>query len=344
MEMENECRNIGEHIKNEILLQMKHHLDNSTLLILKQVLNQTLSNVEIVETKMLPATTDDVNYKIIELFNLNKAPKLSKKTVKYYLDTIDSLICFTNKSLLKINSMDIEMFLDKIKQTNDAVSVNNHRRNISAFYTWMRKSHMILENPCEAIEPFKEIHKPIDHMLPEEFEQLKSGCKYKRDRAMIEFMRCTAMRVGEIVNVKISDINWKDGKIQIYGCKNRTYRPVCLDSVAIKYITEYIFSRGLGLNSNEFLFTSLKKGNEPLSIGGIRCAIVSISNRSKINRRVYPHLFRKTTASNIVKRGGSVHDAGEYLGHKDRSTAGQHYAFVSEEHTIEIFNKFVAIV
>ena len=99
MEMENECRNIGEHIKNEILLQMKHHLDNSTLLISKQVLNQTLSNVEIIETKMLPATTDDVNYKIIELFNLNKAPKLSKKTVKYYLDTINRLVCFTNKSL-----------------------------------------------------------------------------------------------------------------------------------------------------------------------------------------------------------------------------------------------------
>lgn len=115
-------------------------------------------------------------------------------------------------------------------------------------------------------------------------------------------------------------------------------------SVAIKYITDYIFSRNLGLNSSEYLFTSIKSKHEPLTIGGIRCAIVSISNRSKINRRVYPHLFRKTTASNIVKRGGSVHDAGEYLGHKDRSTAGQHYAFVSEEHTIEIFNKYVAMI
>lgn len=342
--MNENTENVREEIRNEIILEMRHHLDETTMSILKQVLNKTLSNVEIVRTQMLPATTDDVNLKILELFNMNKAPKLSKKTVNYYLDTINKLICFTNKSLLKINSMDIEMFLDAVSRTNDAISVNNHRRNISAFYTWMRKSHMILENPCESIEPFKEIHKPIDHMLPEEFEQLKSGCKYKRDRAMIEFMRCTAMRVGEIVNVKISDINWKDGKIQIYGCKNRTYRPVCLDSVAIKYITEYIFSRNLGLNSNEFLFTSLKKGNESLSIGGIRCAIVSISNRSKINRRVYPHLFRKTTASNIVKRGGSVHDAGEYLGHKDRSTAGQHYAFVNEEHTIEIFNKYVAMI
>ena len=81
-----------------------------------------------------------------------------------------------------------------------------------------------------------------------------------------------------------------------------------------------------------------------MTIAGIRSSIKTISNRSKVNRRVYPHLFRKTTASNIVKRGGSIHDAGEYLGHKDRSTAGQHYAYISEDHTVEIFNKFVATV
>ena len=180
-------------------------------------------------------------------------------------------------------------------------------------------------------------------MLPEEFDQLKSGCKYKRDRAMIEFLRCTAMRVGEVVNVKISDINWRDGKIQIYGNKNRTYRPVCLDSVAIKYITDYIFSRGLNLNSNEYLFTSIR-GNVPLQIGGIRCAVIAIAKRANVDRRIYPHLFRKTTASNIVKRGGSIHDAGEYLGHKDRSTTGRYYTYLSEDHTIEIFNKYVASV
>lgn len=342
--MNNEYENLREEIKNEIILEMRHHINSEQMNILKQVLNKTFANIEVSQIKMLLSTNDDINYKIIELFNLNKAPKLSKKTVKYYLDTINKLICYTNKSLIKINSTDIEMFLNSIIHTNDTVSVNNHRRNISAFYTWMRKSHMILENPCEAIEPYKEIHKPIDHLLPEEFEQLKSGCKHTRDRAMIEFMRCTAMRVGEIINVKISDINWKDGRIQIYGCKNRTYRPVCLDSVAIKYISEYIFSRGLMLNSNEYLFTSVKNNQEPLTIGGIRCAIIAIRNRAKVHRRVYPHLFRKTTASNIVKRGGSVHDAGEYLGHKDRSTAGQYYAYISEDHTIDIFNKYVAMV
>lgn len=341
--MGNEYESVRDEIKNEVILEMRNHIDSTAMTILGQVLNKVLSNVEIVKTKMLPSTTEDVNSKIIELFNMTKAPKLSNRTVSYYMDTINKLLCFSNKSLLKMNHMDIEMFLDNIAKTNDAVSVNNHRRNLSAFYTWMRKSHIILENPCESIEPFKEITKPIDHMLPEEFEQLKSGCKHKRDRAMIEFLRCTAMRVGEVVNVKISDINWRDGKIQIYGNKNRTYRPVCLDSVAIKYITDYIFSRGLNLNSNEYLFTSIR-GNVPLQIGGIRCAVIAIAKRANVDRRIYPHLFRKTTASNIVKRGGSMHDAGEYLGHKDRSTAGKHYAFISEEHTIDIFNKYVAAI
>lgn len=132
---ENENRDLREEIRNEIILEMRHHLDETTLSILKQVIANSLSNVEIVRTQMLPDTTDDVNQKILELFYLHKAPKLSKKTVNYYIESITKLICFTNKSLLKINTMDIEMFLDTIARTNDAISVNNHRRNVSAFFT-----------------------------------------------------------------------------------------------------------------------------------------------------------------------------------------------------------------
>lgn len=335
---------INEELKNEILLKMKNHLDDTTLLILSQVLNSAFSDVQMLRTKMLPSTVDDVNNRIIDIFNMNKAPKLSKQTAKYYLDTIDRLICFTNKSLLKINNMDIETFLNSLKPNNDAVSINNIRRNISAFYTWMRKSKMILENPCENVEPYKEIHKPIDHMQPEEYEQLKKGCKHERDRALIEFLRCTAMRVGEVTDVKISDVNWREGKILIYGNKTRSYRTVYLDSVAATYLQEYIFSRGLPLNSNAYLFTSLKNDNEHLKNTGIRSSVKNIAKRANLDRKIYPHLFRKTTASNIVKRGGTIHDAGEYLGHKERTTTGQYYVYIGEEHTVDIFNKFVAAI
>lgn len=336
-------RDIKEQVKVNIMIEMRNHLNQTELNILNNVLSKTLSGVEIVEVSNLPSTADNVNDEILRMFDWKKRPKLSQKTADYYVDTIKKLIDYTHKSLLKMTTMDIEMYLESLQNNNSAVSINNNRRNISAFFTWMRKSHMILENPCEPIEYYKEIHKTIDHMLPEEFEQLKQGCKNKRDRAMIEFMRSTAMRVGEIVNIKISDVDFRTGKVKVYGEKNRTYRTVCLDSVALKYIQEYLFSRSTDLADSEYLFISLIN-NCSLTTGGVRLAINRIKEHANIKRKIYPHLFRKTTASNVIKRGGTIHDVGEYLGHKDRSTAGRYYAYISEEHIVNIFNKYVALV
>ena len=335
--------NTSENFINEIIMSMSVHLEPAALSILKEILIKQLSHYSLSITETLPATADDSNEYIIKLFLSTKASKLSVKTVAYYLDTIKRLLNIIHKPLTEITSIDISYFLNTVKRDNTAVSLNNLRRNISAFFTWMRKSHFIIENPCEAIEPYKQIEKPIDHLEATEYEQLKSGCKTKRDRALIEFLRSTAMRVGEIKSVKVSDINWSTGLITIYGTKSHTYRPVCLDSIALKYLAEYTTDRKLSISSNAPVFSQVYS-YAPLSDGGIRECLQHIKVRSGLDRRVYPHLFRKTTATNIVLRGGSIHDAGEYLGHKDNSTAGKHYSYISNEHTIDIFKKYVATI
>lgn len=335
--------NTSETFINEIIMSMSVHLEPADLSILKEILIKQLSHYSLTITETLPATADDSNESIIKLFLSTKASKLSTKTVAYYLDTIKRLLNVIHKPLTEVTSIDISYFLNTVKRDNTAVSLNNLRRNISAFFTWMRKSHFIIENPCEAIEPYKQIEKPIDHLEATEYEQLKSGCKTRRDRAVIEFLRSTAMRVGEIPFVRISDINWSTGLISIYGEKNCTYRPVCLDSIAIKYLSEYITERNLSLSSNAPIFTQTRS-YKPLGDGGIRDTLNSIKARSGLARRVYPHLFRKTTATNIVRRGGSIHDAGEYLGHKDNSTAGKHYSYIGTEHTVDIFRRYVATI
>lgn len=335
--------NASEILMNKILVSMGSHLDTQSLSILKEVLVKNLSLYAISECETLPATADDSNEYIIKLFLSTKATKLSSRTVAYYLDTIKKLITVIRKPLTEINSIDIGYFLNTLRHGNTTVSLNNLRRNISAFYTWMRKSHIIVENPCEAIEPYKQIEKPIDHLEPTEYEQLKSGCRSSRDRALIEFLRSTAMRVGEIGAVRISDIDWNTGLITIYGEKSHAYRPVFLDSIALKYLSEYISERGLSMSCDAPLFSS-RRSDKPLSSESIRECLKNIRSRSGLNRRVYPHLFRKTTATNIVRRGGSVHDAGEYLGHKDKTTAGRHYSYISVEHTLDIFKRYVATI
>ena len=159
-------------------------------------------------------------------------------------------------------------------------------------------------DPVEGTEKFTEAVKPIDHMEAEEMEQLKAGCRTKRDRALIEWLRCTAMRKGEIPDVTINQIDWQKGRVMIYGSKGKAYRIVCLDSVAMKYLKEYIAERGLDLRSNQPLFTHCRgDAQKALSKSGIYSEIKRIAAASGLDRRVYPHLFRKTTATNIIRRG-----------------------------------------
>lgn len=334
-----------ETVKNDILLQMQAHVSSQVLSILGDILTRVLSGVEVVQLETLPATTDDGNAYIWELFMLKKAPKLSARTVARYKDVLRHFIGYCHKPLVNVVSMDVELYLASIRCSNTDVSLDGQRRCLSAFFTWMRKAHLIMDNPCDAIEPYKIVEKPIDHMEPEEMEQLKTGCRTKRDRAMIEFLRSTAVRVGEAEQIRVCDIDWRTGEVTTYGEKGRRYRTTCLDSVAIKYLSDYVESRHIAFNSNEPLFTRCR-GNthKGLTRESIRGAVETIKVRAGMERRVYPHLFRKTTATNVIRRGGSVHDAGEYLGHKERSTAGRYYTYVGKEHTVEIFKKYVAIV
>lgn len=174
-------------------------------------------------------------------------------------------------------------------------------------------------------------------------EVLKSGCKDTRDRALLEFMRCTAVRVGELISIDINHIDFNSGKVIVYGHKTKTYRTVMLDKIALGYVRKYIVERNASLWDEAPLFTS-KRGGERLTEDGIRNMLNEIAKASGIGRRIYPHLFRKSCATAIIRRGGTVGDAGDYLGHSENTVTGKHYTYKDDTHVENIFNKYVACV
>lgn len=335
-----------EQLKNDILIAMRIHLTNQTMSLLSDVITQALFGVDVVQEQTQVATVDNTNEYIINLFRARKAPKLSDRTVDQYIRSINALLALINKPLTMIQETDIEYFLLRYKEKgNSNTTVNNCKRFLSAFFTWMRRSKIVTENPCENLENYKEIAKPIEHLSPEQWEQFKTGCRHVRDRALIEFLRCTAMRDGEVPAVKISDIDWREGKITIYGQKSGKYRTVCIDSVAITYLDRYLAWRGVSRGSREPLFTSNRNDmRRALDRATIYSAIKGIARRAGMEVNVYPHLIRKTTATNIVRRGGSVAEAGEYLGHAERSTAEKYYIYKDPERIVSIFRQRVAAI
>lgn len=337
---------IKEEIRNNILVTMKNHIDTNAIAVLGTVIAEQFANVDIVELETLPATVGATDQYIFDLFAIKKGQKLAKETCLGYQRTIKELMRYTNKSLTQISEMDVEIYLyKKQKEGNTTTSLNNKRRKISAFYTWMRKAGLITVNPIENIEQYKETKKEVEHLTATEMDRLKGGCISKRDRAVLEWLRCTAMRGGEVVIVNIDQVNWIDGTVTIYGSKGNAYRTVCLDAVAIYHIQKYLEERGEQVGSKNPLFTR-SRGDQTIHLKRQSiCEIVKkIAKRAGVDKNVYTHLFRKTAATNIVLRGGSEADAGEYLGHKPANVTGRHYIYKSNSHIIAIFNKFVAAV
>jgi len=349
-----------DFVRNEILLGMHPHVSPVTSDILDKVIVKVLFNVDIVDKETGLSTRENTNEYIIERFNIRKAPKLSQRSVVAYLGTIDRLIRFMNKSLIDIKDMEIDYYLDRYAKEgnkgkgNKAVTVNNELRNISAFYDWMRKSRIVSENPCDNVDKYTEIEMPIDHLEDWEVEALRDACKIKvenkvthieeyieclRDRALIEFLRSTAVRVGECVSVNWQDIDFHTGSILVYGEKGKAYRTVCLDEMARWHVKKYIDSR---TDTNPALFVGARGNKERLQTSGVRAALKVIKIRSGLKRRVYPHLFRKTTASNMAKKGCPGELIALYLGHKNANVTNKHYAHRSPEMVKNAFFQYGA--
>ena len=197
-----------EAFRNEILLKMKYQLDKNELAMLEEALSESLYQVEIVDAVTLPATVTDSNDYILGLYELKRSLVLKESTMKGYMGAARDLIRYVNKPLVTMDREDIEYYLRcKKKEGNTGTSLNNKRRKILALFRWMKKQHFIAYNPVEEVEQFKEIQRPVEHLLAEEMEQLKEGCTDRRGRAMLEFMRSTACRKGEIPYIKINDVN-----------------------------------------------------------------------------------------------------------------------------------------
>ncbi len=347
------AQTMKEILRDSILTQMQPHISGEEMDMLNQAIAKALFNVDVVEMETLPATQDTTNEYILKLYGVKKIPKLSVQTANYYLLTIKRFIAFAGKSLLNITDMDVDVYLNAYagKGVCEA-TVNNERRNLSAFFTWMRQSHLITENPVENVEKLSEIEKPIDYLQDWEMEALRDACKVRgnnqeeyreclRDRALLEFLRSTAVRVGECVTLNQTDVDWQKGEVLVFGHKTKAYRRACLDDVAKYHLKKYIDSRA---DSNEALFVALKGKHGRLHKAGVEYILREIAKRSTLTRRVYPHLLRKTTATNMVSKGCPRELAAFYLGHKNGNTKtlNKHYAATDPAQIIRAFRQYGA--
>lgn len=322
------------NMSQQILVAMSMYIGQEALSILQNVIEDQFVRVNMEEITTLPAeiqrSTDEQNEYVVKLFLLKKK-ELREGTKTAYLNAVKRLLTLVDKPLTEVEDIDVSYYLRWYETHNESdggdrnkpVTVNNERRFLSAFFGWMRREKLIANNPVDGTMPKKVMRNPIDYFKPEEMERLREGCKTLRDRAIIEVLRSTGVRIGELVPANINDIDWRTGDMDIVGEKGSGFGVVYLDEQARYHLSKYLDTR---TDKNRALFVAHRKPRGRLSAAGIRSMMHEIRERMEMKYRVYPHKLRKTLGMDLKNKGVDIGVIQEVLRHKDPATTAQYYA------------------
>ncbi|HAB66294.1 MAG TPA: integrase [Firmicutes bacterium] len=324
----------------ELIYKTKDFLDNNQRIKLEEILTNLFSKYTVTkindESEILQVLKD--NEQILNQFlSAKEIEGCSGRTLKYYKDNINKMLNSINKPINEIATEDLRKYLSDYKKNDDisTVTIDNIRRVMSSFFTWLENEDYIVKSPVRRIHKVKVAKKVKETLTDENLEKLRDTCSNIRDLAMLELLISTGMRVGELTRLNISDLNLQDRSCVVLG-KGNSEREVYFNAKSKMYIEKYLETR---TDSNEALFVSLIKPYNRLKISGIEIRIRQLGKEANISK-VYPHKFRRTMATMAIDKGMPVEQVQKLLGHIKIDTT-MHYAMVNQNNVKISHRKYI---
>lgn len=320
----------------DVMQQMLPHLDNAQMQKLQKVLEIALFNCEI--TAQTEKKDTDDNPKLIDAFVAAKRIEgCSEKTLKYYRTTIESMVASIDKGIRHIQTEDLRSYLTDYQSKNQSsrVTIDNIRRILSSFFSWLEDEDYILKSPVRRIHKVKTATNIKETYTDEDLEKMRDNCTELRDLAMIDMLASTGMRVGEMVLLNRNDIDFNERECIVFG-KGSKERVVYFDARTKIHLQNYLMSR---TDDNPALFVSLKSPYERLKIGGVEVRLREFGKQLGL-QRVYPHKFRRTLATTAIDKGMPIEQLQQLLGHRKIDTTLQ-YAMVKQSNVKIAHRKYI---
>ncbi len=312
-------------------------LYNQQLKKLKDTLEKSLCNLKI-EKLYENDKNASINTSLIDSFISSKRVEgCSKKTISYYQYTLNIILNNLNKEILHLTTEDIRGYLYNYQKNSKAskTTIDNIRRVLSTFFKWLEEEDYITKNPVKKIHKIRTGKIVKDTLTDESLEVLRDNCSNLRDLAIIDLLISSGIRVGELVNLNISDINFNSRECIVFG-KGDKERKVYFDAKTKLHLEEYISSRK---DDNEALFVHLKKPYIRLNISGIEIRVRKLGKKSNIDK-VHPHKFRRTLATKAIDKGMPIEQVQHMLVHTKVDTTLQ-YAMVEQNNVKIAHRKFL---
>ena len=315
-----------------ILNDMSDHLNVSQMKKLQEVLIRRLEDAR-EETETITNTA------YLEMFlTAKRIEGCSDRTIRYYRVTVEGLLQKIDTPLRKMTTEMIREYLSDYQAKNGCskVTVDNVRRNLSSFFSWLEEEDHILKSPVRRIHKIKTKTVIKEIISDENIETLRDNCEEKRDLAIIDILYSTGMRVGELVNRDINDLDFEERECVVYG-KGDKERRVYFDARTKLHLQNYLDSR---CDSNKALFVSLNYPYDRLQISGVESRLRELGRKLNIDR-IHPHKFRRTMATRAIDKGMPIEQVQKLLGHQQIDTTMK-YAMVNQSNVKSSHRKFIA--
>lgn len=315
-----------------VLNEMAEYLNVAQMKKLQEVLIRTLVRDEAVRCE-----TSNLEYLCLFL-DAKRIEGCSERTLKYYRATIERLLSSVETPVRRMTTEEIRRYLADYQERGGCgkVTVDNIRRNISSFFSWLEEEDHILKSPMRRIHKIRVPQQVKDVIGDEAIERLRDSCACSRDLAIIDMLYSTGMRVGELVNLNVDDVDFEARECVVFG-KGDKQRRVYFDAKTKLHLQEYLAERTDG---GPALFATLNAPFNRLKVSGVEIRLRELGRSLKLDR-VHPHKFRRTMATRAIDKGMPIEQVQKILGHSQIDTTMQ-YAIVNQTNVRTSHRKFVA--
>lgn len=315
-----------------IISDMSEVLSIAQMKRLQEVLIARLGENTVEKTEI-----DNMSY--LEMFLAAKRIEgCSDRTIDYYKSTIKAMLEKVNVPVRKMTTEILREYLSTYQEINNCgkVTIDNVRRNLSSFFSWLEEEDHILKSPIRRIHKIRTKKVVKEVISDENLEVLRDGCAEMRDLAIIDMLISTGIRVGELINLDIADLDFEERECIVYG-KGDKERRVYFDARTKLHIQKYLQQRK---DNNPALFVSLNAPYHRLQISGVETRLRELGRQLK-TCPIHPHKFRRTMATKAIDKGMPIEQVQRLLGHQQIDTTMQ-YAMVNQSNVKSSHRKFIA--
>ncbi len=265
---------------------------------------------------------------------LKTEKKLGNSTIESYKLDLNSFYNYFNKDLKDISVEDILNYLSDLKKELNPKSVNRHISALKGFYNYLVEEKIIKTSPLENISVLKTERNLPKYLTISEVDTLLNFPLVTtfdyRNKAMLEVMYATGLRVSELVSLEYSNVDLYNSIIRVKG-KGKKERIVPIGETASFYLNKYMEEyRNALLKKQSYNELFLNNHGKPITRNGFNFILENIRVKTKIDKKLTPHVLRHSFATHLLEGGADIRSIQEMLGHENISTTNIYTHVVNE--------------